>query len=97
MLIFSDAAECKLLWKVIRGGFTRYLKSKNTTGSGAKKPYYLWNTLQLLLPFTKSRAQSGKFSATLPSAPQVIVEIIEKKQEGMNDQEDNTKDDLYRL
>lgn len=46
-------------WKNIRGGFVRYLKALNTTGSGAKKPYYLWEVLQFLIPYTKSRTQSG--------------------------------------
>lgn len=46
-------------WKNIHGGLTRYLKSKSKTGSGAKKPYYLWDQLQFLLPYIKSKSQSG--------------------------------------
>lgn len=42
----------------------------NTTGSGAKKPYYLWEVLQFLMPYTKSRPQSGNLPATVTQRPQ---------------------------
>lgn len=67
-LSFPDA-ECKHRWRNIRKAFSRYIRSRNTPGSGEKKPYYLWDHLQYLVPYihTKSKLQSHNIGISSPS------------------------------
>jgi hypothetical protein len=55
------ASECKERWKNLKACYTRHLKNKLPSGSGAKtkRPYYLAEYLNFLEPFTKSRKQTG--------------------------------------
>ncbi|KAL1489176.1 hypothetical protein ABEB36_014114 [Hypothenemus hampei] len=66
-LYLSIAAECKKKWKILRGGLTRYIKQRSgKSGCSTKsiKKYYLWDVMQFVLPYTKSRPQSGNLPIT---------------------------------
>ncbi|KAK7071078.1 hypothetical protein SK128_024600 [Halocaridina rubra] len=55
-------AECKMRWKHLRGGLTRYIKKRQEkSGQGGKsiKQFYLWDVMQFVLPFLKSRVHTG--------------------------------------
>lgn len=54
--------ECKAKWKNMRGCLTRYVRHlKITKGTPAKaiKPYYLYDALKFLIPFTKTKNTSS--------------------------------------
>ncbi|XP_062551204.1 uncharacterized protein LOC134216300 [Armigeres subalbatus] len=55
--------ECKNRWKNLRGRFTRHLKSFESTDpvENNKRPYYLAEHLEFLLPFTKPKRLAGDF------------------------------------
>ncbi|XP_068203957.1 uncharacterized protein [Palaemon carinicauda] len=57
-------ADCKDKWRNIRNGFVRSLRAKLPSGSGsrAKKPYYLHDELQFLMPYIKPNAHSAASS-----------------------------------
>ncbi|KAK7070728.1 hypothetical protein SK128_023997 [Halocaridina rubra] len=58
----STGAECKMRWKHLRGGLTRYIKKKQgNSGQAAKliKQFYLWDEMKFVLPFLKSRIYTG--------------------------------------
>ncbi|KAG1692587.1 hypothetical protein GQR58_007233 [Nymphon striatum] len=61
----ATAIECKLRWKYLRGGLTRYIKKqKEKCGYSAKvtKPFYLLEEMQFVLPYLKSRTRSSTSS-----------------------------------
>ncbi|KAK7078304.1 hypothetical protein SK128_027709 [Halocaridina rubra] len=65
----STGAECKMRWKHLRGGLTRYIKKRQEkSGPAAKsvKQFYLWDVMQFVLPFLKSRVQIGTLSHSYP-------------------------------
>lgn len=55
LYIFPVAAECKEKWKNLRASFSRHLRNQNTTNSKAKKPYYMADYMDFLLPYSKLR------------------------------------------
>lgn len=58
--------ECKEKWKNLRTALTR-AKKKLPSGSGASnKKYYLEDAMAFLLPFIKSRKQSGNLPSPTP-------------------------------
>ncbi|XP_047484169.1 uncharacterized protein LOC125035903 [Penaeus chinensis] len=60
----STGAECKLRWKHLRGGLTRYIKKRQASKS--IKQFYLWDVMQFVLPFLKSRTQIGNLPPPNP-------------------------------
>ncbi|XP_005111547.1 uncharacterized protein LOC101848009 [Aplysia californica] len=55
----ASVLECKLRWKHLRGGLTRYIKNVKRRSSQRAKPikqFYLWDVMQFVLPFVKSRS-----------------------------------------
>ncbi|GFR73929.1 transcription factor Adf-1 [Elysia marginata] len=55
----ATAPECKLRWKYLRGGLTRYIKKlKETRDQGDKqiKQFYMWDDMQFVIPYLKTRA-----------------------------------------
>lgn len=53
--VFFIAAECKEKWKNLRASFSRHLRNQNTTNSKSKKPYYMADYMDFLLPYSKLR------------------------------------------
>lgn len=54
--------ECKKRWRMLRISLLRYLReSKKPSGSSGrkKKPFYLEDAMKYLIPYTKSRHQTG--------------------------------------
>ncbi|KAF5279662.1 hypothetical protein FQR65_LT15319 [Abscondita terminalis] len=78
-LFETTQSEVKLRWRNIRSAFTRFLRSKNITGGAAKKPYYLWDHLQFLLPYTKSRTQSGNLGGVSGSSSSQVLAITQEE------------------
>ncbi|XP_066960700.1 uncharacterized protein [Macrobrachium rosenbergii] len=66
----STGTECKSRWKHLRGGLTRYIKKRQgKSGQGAKsiRQFYLWDVMQFVLPFLKSRIQTGTLPTPSPA------------------------------
>lgn len=58
---FLSVSDCKERWKNLRACFTRHLKHQvleMKTGIKYKRPYYLAESMNFILPFTKLRTQS---------------------------------------
>ncbi|XP_076750047.1 uncharacterized protein LOC143422943 [Xylocopa sonorina] len=51
----APAAECKEKWKNLRASFSRHLRNQNSTNSKTKKPYYMADYMDFLLPYSKRR------------------------------------------
>lgn len=64
--IFS-VVECKERWENIRNGFVRSLKSPPSESSAmAKKPYYLHDLMQFVLPYVRAVHHSEKTGGNFP-------------------------------
>ncbi|XP_014281544.1 uncharacterized protein [Halyomorpha halys] len=61
----ATVADCKNKWKNLRGSLTRYLLRSRAPQFGEKpvKPYYMYEALSFLLPFTKTRKPRTKFES----------------------------------
>ncbi|KAL5237737.1 hypothetical protein ACI65C_005147 [Semiaphis heraclei] len=88
--IGATASECKERWKNLRACYTRHLKHKLPSGSGAKpkRPYYLAEYLNFLEPFTKSRKQTGNIPVNLNT---VNENLNENDLENSDDQADDNE------
>ncbi|XP_014286637.1 uncharacterized protein [Halyomorpha halys] len=53
----SSVSDCKERWRNLRGCLTRHLK-RNGDSSRSKKPYYLTEHMQFVVPFTKTRSRA---------------------------------------
>lgn len=53
--VFFIAAECKEKWKNLRASFSRHLRNQSTANSKSKKPYYMADYIDFLLPYSKLR------------------------------------------
>lgn len=51
----ASAAECKEKWKNLRASFSRHLRNQSTANSKSKKPYYMADYMDFLLPYSKLR------------------------------------------
>ena len=49
--------DCKERWRNLRGSLTRHLKRNGDSGR-TKKPYYLTEHMQFVVPFTKTRSRA---------------------------------------
>lgn len=75
--------NCRERWRNIRGSFLRSLKKPRTgTGTNEKKKYYLFDHLQFILPFTKSKASTGNLET-----------LDENSEEGNSDSQENTENE----
>ncbi|RZF45657.1 hypothetical protein LSTR_LSTR010608 [Laodelphax striatellus] len=70
----STEAECKTKWRHIRMSFSRYIRGLET-GNRSKKQYYLWDELQFLRPFAKSKHQSAMLNCGKHEQPLDIVDV----------------------
>ncbi|CAH1110452.1 unnamed protein product [Psylliodes chrysocephalus] len=83
------ASKCKKKWKILRGSLTRYIKhctGKSGDSAKSKKKYYLWDVMQFVVPFTKSRPQSGNLSIESDEE-----EILETDQYGIDDDDNESR------
>lgn len=81
--IFCVAVNtCKQKWKNVRSAFVRNLKSAPSGSSAtSKKPYYLNDSMQFLLPFVKTNAPDSDTQGNLPSPVARGTENIESENE----------------
>ncbi|GFO03273.1 transcription factor adf-1 [Plakobranchus ocellatus] len=98
----ATEAECKRRWKYLRGGLTRYNKKlRGASSQEAKKikQFYLWNFMQFVLPFLKSRDRSRtlvslplKNEDQEPGANEIEVELYCE-----DDNTDDTSRETYEI
>ncbi|XP_050433891.1 uncharacterized protein LOC126841445 [Adelges cooleyi] len=79
--------ECKERYKNLRACYTRYLKNKLPSGSGAKfkRPYYLSEYMKFLEPFTKTRKQTVNISPISTVEQSELAENINENDDDDND------------
>ncbi|XP_012148670.1 uncharacterized protein LOC105663580 isoform X2 [Megachile rotundata] len=83
-------SDCKEKWKNIRNGFVRSLKlAASGSSTRQKKPYYLHDVMQFVLPFVKP-ASHTRISGNQLSPPTVET-IIEETKHDEDTDEDATK------
>lgn len=81
---------CKEKWKNIRNGFVRSLKlAASGSSTRQKKPYYLHDVMQFVLPFVKP-ASNTRISGSQLSPPTVET-IIEETKHDDADTDDDTR------
>ncbi|XP_024082527.1 uncharacterized protein LOC112126866 [Cimex lectularius] len=54
----SPVGDCKERWRNLRGGLTRHLKLESKKNIRRRKPYYLTEYMQFIVPFTKTRSRA---------------------------------------
>ena len=63
---FVSALECKLRWKALRGGLTRFLKKSEKCLT--TRPFYLYDEMKFVVPFLKQKFQMDSFDFDDPEA-----------------------------
>ncbi|KAF3429653.1 hypothetical protein E2986_08408 [Frieseomelitta varia] len=64
----ASAAECKEKWKNLRASFSRHLRNQSTANSKAKRPYYMADYMDFLLPYSKLRRPDDSLNEEGPIA-----------------------------
>lgn len=82
--------ECKKRWRMLRISLLRYLReSKKPSGSSGrkKKPFYLEDAMKYLIPYTKSRHQTGTADSDEEEVCDSDFQLEERQT--VTDEEDN--------
>ncbi|XP_036320011.1 uncharacterized protein LOC118734394, partial [Rhagoletis pomonella] len=85
-------ADCKDKWKNVRNNFVRSLKEPPSGSSAkAKKPYYLHDILQFMLPYVRTVQHSEKNNSNILLSDMDISTEIEE-----TDTEQNTSNSVFQ-
>ncbi|XP_055586710.1 uncharacterized protein LOC129739324 [Uranotaenia lowii] len=87
----ATVKDCKSRWRNLRGRFTKHLKSTVEGNVLPKRPYYLAEYLDFVVPFTKQRLALEVAAASVT----VIASSSPPPKEEEGDQEDNVPEDTY--
>ncbi|XP_050067355.1 uncharacterized protein LOC126556175 [Anopheles maculipalpis] len=88
---------CKKRWRNLRCCMTRYQKSLRDSSDQAanarRKPYYLYNHMQFVLPHLKAREESSAYEPEETLWAKAESESMSKHEEAEEEEEDDDDDD----